>query len=232
MIGVLSNISAAEVTALQAQLRNAANDLLLQHDSLLSGNTTLGYPGSLYTSPARKQLLFGVGCLKSNRAACYARTDPFYSRTQFGLDTLVRSYVKARVTNDDPLRALRAAALCRRGSEFPLPALAWILVVSAGRIPHSAPSANPPPPQDAIDLAKDEPEQLSLDNKRYQFIWKVGAEDLHDGLDASSELYEEEAQVKCAERRAKRLACPRCAGCWRWPREGSGRTRLPHARSL
>lgn len=51
----------------------------------------------MHTSPDRKALLFSPGCLNRDKAACYAKTDPFFSRTNFGLDTLVRSFVKVRL---------------------------------------------------------------------------------------------------------------------------------------
>lgn len=109
------NATDAQLTQIQAQLNDAASDLLWLHQSILDGNATLGLAGTAYASEEHNEVLFGTGCLRKDKSACYRPSDPFYARTRYGLDAMVRYFVEARgaVT---PAAHARRREPCKRQS--------------------------------------------------------------------------------------------------------------------
>lgn len=62
--------------------------------------------GSLYISAERQQLLFGEGCLRTQKA-CRSSSDPYYPATNYGLDAMVKHVVEqAQLLANDPLASL------------------------------------------------------------------------------------------------------------------------------
>lgn len=60
-------------------------------------------------SGTHTELLYGQGCLRSDRAACLGDAHPYWAFTNFGLDFLVRHYAReARLLARDDLAAVNA----------------------------------------------------------------------------------------------------------------------------
>lgn len=94
IVAASSNATNAALASLQADLSAAASDLFAAHVALVDGAGGLA-TGFGAASPARKALLFGIGCLRSDRRTCPRQGDSLYARTNFGLDAAVRHFVKA-----------------------------------------------------------------------------------------------------------------------------------------
>lgn len=92
-----------EVASLRLQLRAEADKLLRQHDAIVYGNAEIGLPGALYASEERNAVLYGEGCLRS-KGACRAKSDPFYTATNYGLENMVRAFAdRAQLLSADSL---------------------------------------------------------------------------------------------------------------------------------
>lgn len=163
LVASAGNATAAFLPALpaaRAALAAAAADLLAQHSSLWEESDG----GGPAVADARGKLLFGAGCLRTGGAACYPPTDPFYPRTAFGLDPMVRYYVKAREEAPPGPHVMHSLA-----------ALAGKEVRSSRRAQTPSPCFSPALVQMAQLLATEDPAALAAPGEPFRFVWEARA---------------------------------------------------------
>lgn len=90
------------------QLASEASELLRLHSAVVHGDKALGLAGALYVSEERNSLLFGAGCLRTQEA-CRPASDPYFTATNYGLDSLVKAFVEqAQLFAADPAELIAA----------------------------------------------------------------------------------------------------------------------------
>jgi len=94
---------AAAIAAAQAALATAAGTLLDAHVTLLRSETSGLLAGTGPLATAHGALMFQPSCLRSNQSGCYPPRHPYNPVTRFGLDPLLRHYVRqAQLLAQDP----------------------------------------------------------------------------------------------------------------------------------
>lgn len=135
------------------RLAKSTDDLELNYNATVYGDAAEGTEETLTTSPEHDAIYFGPGCLCADPAKCFPAGHPYHPYTNFGLDTLVRSYV-------EELRLLML----------------------------------------------DPPEQHTVNNTHFNYVWAVGKGDLHDGLQRLLTLTEEDTLTDSEQAKTLQIA--------------------------